>query len=137
MQIGSGIQQRNHLHVKRIMSRVSKIIIPVFIIAMLWMACAPKIYQPPHLGAEYRFDEGLKPKKTKQQLFSKGMHQYLRETGVEQSPSSGSVSSATKTPKDSTSVIKETQHTLHKDTLTTPAPASLPASPDSSHSVQH
>ncbi|MGH2643145.1 MAG: hypothetical protein ACRDE2_04300, partial [Chitinophagaceae bacterium] len=75
---------------------------------------------------------GLKPEKPKQQLFGKDMHKYLRESGVEQassgSPTTPTVKQATPThPK----VVSDS---THSDYITNPAPASLTASPDSSHS---
>lgn len=103
----------------------------LFIMGMLFTSCAPKIYQPPHLGAEYRFDEGLKPEKPQQQLFGKSVHQYLRETGVEQE-SSGK-SQAVSGKQTAAAHPNVTSDSTRRDTVTTPVPASLTASPDSSH----
>lgn len=134
MPTGSEIQQRKMLHVKGEMNQIIKIVTPVFMSAILLVACAPKIYQPPHLGAEYRFDEGLRSEKPQEQLFSKDMHQYLLKTGVEQTGSGGApVATAPKTSTNSKAVSDTTQ----KNQATTIAPASLPTSSDSSHSEPH
>lgn len=103
----------------------------LFIMGLLFTSCAPKIYQPPHLGAEYRFDEGLKPEKPPQQLFGKSMHKYLRETGVEQESSGKSRAVSGKQPAAAHPNVAS--DSARRDTVTTPAPASLTASPDSSH----
>lgn len=134
MQTGSGKQQRKDLHVKQFMSRMTGKIFPAFIVVLFWTACAPKIYQPPHLGAEYRFDEGLKPEKPRQQLFDGRMHKYLQSTGMEQkeSPSRQPVSVQKAAPG-----AKAVSDSTRKDSATTSAPATLPASSDSSHTVQH
>lgn len=104
----------------------------LFIMGMLFTSCAPKIYQPPHLGAEYRFDEGLKPEKPQQQLFGKSMNKYLRETGVEQESSGKAQAVSGKQP--ATAHPNVASDSTRRDTVTTPVPASLTASPDSSHS---
>lgn len=110
--------------------RIKPLYFVLFIPGMLFASCAPKIYQPPHLGAEYRFDEGLKPEKPQQQLFDKSMHKYLRETGVEQESSGKAVSGKQAAAAHPNVAADSTR----RDTVTTPAPASLTASPDSSHS---
>lgn len=114
--------------------RIKPLHFVVLIFGLLFTSCAPKIYQPPHLGAEYRFDEGLKPEKPQQQLFSRSMHKYLKETGVEQELSgqkTGSIKPATSAHPGAAS------DSTHRDTTTTSVPASLTASPDSSRSGQH
>ncbi|GAA4301725.1 hypothetical protein [Compostibacter hankyongensis] len=71
--------------------------------------CAPKIYKPPPLGAEHKFDEGvLRPEKKPRQLFDKKMNKYLQERGMMQKrvPARGADSS-----------------------WRAPAPATTPASP--------
>lgn len=85
----------------------------VFLPVMLacWSGCAPKIYHPPPMGAEYRFDEGLKPEKHPQKLFDKKMQRYLEDQGE--------------------------AHPETRPAATTPAPKANPAPSDSSHSAPH
>lgn len=134
MQTGSGIQQRMNLHVSERMSLIIKIFIPVFSVILLLPACAPKIYQPPHLGAEYRFDEGLKPEKPKQYIFGKRMRKYLQAGGMEQKESSSKQAANTKKGNPGE---KAAADSTRKDTTTTIAPVTSPASPDSSHNELH
>jgi hypothetical protein len=51
----------------------------VFIITL--SSCAPRVYEAPRLGAEYRFEEGLKRQKHPQNLFSKQMRKDLEKQG--------------------------------------------------------
>ena len=111
--------------------------------ATLAAGCAPRIYRPPRLGAEYRFDEGLPPKKPKQELFSPDMKREMEASG--QAPQSVNIAGpATPAAKrDSTHravpAAADTARAgtpIPADTLTTrDAPAS-PASPDSSRNAR-
>lgn len=99
-------------------------------------ACSPRIYRPPALGAEYRFDEGLQVKnKRKQQLFDPAMRRDLEKEGklpAEGKPASG-VTAVTR--RDSTGNRIGAGGAVRTDTLTSPASSASPASPDSSHSA--
>lgn len=49
------------------------------------VSCAPKkypIYQAPHMGAEYQFDQGMHPPKHKLGLFSKRMRKSMEQRGM-------------------------------------------------------
>lgn len=116
------------------MNRIIKIFIPVYSVILMLPACAPKIYQPPPLGAEYRFDEGLKPEKPKQYLFGKSMRKYLQTRGMEQK---GSSSKQAVNTKKANPRQKAAADSTRKDTTTTIAPVTSPASPDSSHNEPH
>ena len=89
-------------------------------------ACSPRIYRPPALGAEYRFDEGLKPSKHPSHLFDKKMEKDLQKNGM---GNKSILKNITTTPKtDAAGKV----HTAAADS-TTRIPAASPASPDSSH----
>lgn len=48
-------------------------------------SCAPKkypIYQAPHMGAEYQFDQGMHAPKHKLGLFSKRMRKSMQQGGM-------------------------------------------------------
>lgn len=104
---------------------------PVFAIAVLAIiaACSPKIYRPPALGAEYRFQEGLRSKKPSQTLFDKNMQRYLEKEGQEEAPSKSSGGA----PAAAVRSDSAAKAPARPDSLTTPAPPASPASPDSSH----
>lgn len=48
-------------------------------------SCAPKkypIYQAPHMGAEYQFDQGMHPPKHKLGLFNRKMRKSMQQEGM-------------------------------------------------------
>jgi hypothetical protein len=90
----------------------------------LLAACSPRIYRPPALGAEYRFDEGLKkPKDGPQHLFDPKMRDYLEKKGIQ---------GKTTTPPAPTHT--DSTRRIAADTTNRVTPVS-PASKDSSHSA--
>jgi|GEM_PF-6995769 hypothetical protein len=94
-------------------------------VCLLTAACSPRIYRPPALGAEYRFDEGLKkPKGGPEELFDPKMRDYLRKKGIQ----GKTTAPPAPTPADST-------HRRTADTLTNPGSPASPASTDSSHNA--
>ncbi len=93
-------------------------------------ACSPRIYHAPHMGAEYRFDEGMKPDKRRHHLFGKDMNRYLEERGQQQVRSAGSAPAAASPPGADSSAVAGAR--ADSSALTSPVPAASPASNDSS-----
>lgn len=70
--------------------RFSVQIVPVLFFTLLLFSCSgvggvfqrkSQIYQPPRLGAEYRFEEGLRKQKNPQELFSKKERRDMEKMG--------------------------------------------------------
>ena len=99
----------------------------------LW-GCSPRIYRPPALGAEYRFDEGLKPQRPKERLFSPGMRHSLEKAGQVSKPSKSNMGLTATSKRDSTGNLLSAGKKNPQDSITTPASPASPALPDSSHS---
>lgn len=97
-------------------------------------SCSPRIYRPPALGAEYRFDEGLKSSKHRSHLFDKKTRKALQEKGIldaGSNHSSGTPFAKTTSATKNTATVSDSAGT---DTLTTPAAVTSPALSDSSQS---
>src|ERR1044072_5360274 len=71
--------------------RLPRQILTVFLFALLLFSCArvrhvfernEHVYQAPRMGAEYRFDEGLRREKHPQNLFSKKELKDMEKTGT-------------------------------------------------------
>ena len=67
------------------------LIVTVLFITLLLYSCSnvrnvfqrkERIYQPPRLGAEYRFEEGLRRQKNPQNLFSKKERKDMEKMGL-------------------------------------------------------
>lgn len=97
----------------------------------LLAACSPRIYRPPALGAEYRFNEKMDPPKHPQALFDKKMTQDLQKQGIlgQNAAKPAAVSGQKPDSAQATAPAKN-------GTITNPASASSPASPDSSRNGQ-
>lgn len=92
---------------------------------LLAAACSPRIYRPPALGAEYRFDEGLKTKGHQaQHLFDPKMRDYLQKKGMQQ-----------KTTSPPAAAHRDSTRAQGIDSLTNRTPQGSPASTDSSHNA--
>lgn len=65
----------------RVRQRVLLNISAIIIIALGSCASSSGVYKPPRLGAEYRFEDGLKRQKHPQNLFSKKMQKDLEKQG--------------------------------------------------------
>lgn len=65
-------------------------IVPILFFTLLLFGCSGmsgvfqrknQVYQPPRLGAEYRFEEGLRKQKNPQELFSKKERREMEKMG--------------------------------------------------------
>lgn len=65
----------------RVRQRVLLNISAIVVITLGGCASSSGVYKPPRLGAEYRFEDGLKRQKHPQNLFSKKMQKDLEKQG--------------------------------------------------------
>lgn len=71
--------------------RIPRQIVTIFLFALVLYSCArvrqtfqrkERVYQAPRMGAEYRFDEGLRREKHPQNLFSKKERKDMEKMGT-------------------------------------------------------
>ncbi|RPD40717.1 hypothetical protein [Chitinophaga barathri] len=118
-------------------------ILAVFSVALLLYGCSGsmgvfqrknQVYQPPRLGAEYRFEEGLRRQKNPQNLFSKKERKDMEKMG-KITPQERSAPNTRITTMQADSILtgktRDTTHTSYADsTQTIPADTSLPRPAD-------
>lgn len=118
-------------------------IITAFCLILLLYSCSgfrgafqrkERIYQPPRLGAEYRFEEGLRKQKNPQNLFSKKERKEMEKMGtLTRQERDAPNTRITSTQADSilTGKTRDTTQTAHPDsTQILPADSTLPRPAD-------
>lgn len=99
----------------------------IIIITLSGCASSSGVYKPPRLGAEYRFEDGLKRQKHPQNLFSKKMQKDLEKQGKISTaerdappPPAGMIKGA-----KGTDTLHTLKHAAVPDSLQTPAKDTL------------